>query len=104
MLLVITKFISMQKEYKTKEGQSLLDISIQLYGDHSYAFKLLQDNPTKIKCLDTVLLPGTTLVYEADETIVKSNLDQQDLVISTAYPQTQPMKSLSTAFNPTQFN
>lgn len=47
-------------EYRTESGQTIFDLSVQLYGNTSNAVKILQDNPTLAGF--GKLIPGGTVV------------------------------------------
>lgn len=49
------------KEIVVKNGQSLLDISVQEYGNVEGVFALVIDNTDKINAFSDVLIPGTKL-------------------------------------------
>jgi len=60
-------------EYRVNSKQSLVDLSIQLYGSTEYLYKLASENGLQI---DSDISPGTVLVYDDSigDLIVKNNI------------------------------
>lgn len=48
--------------YVTTNGQTIFDLSLQLYGDTSNAVKILSDNPA-LNSIAGVIPPGTVIEY-----------------------------------------
>jgi len=49
-------------EYTTESGQTIFDLSVQLYGNASNAVKLLSDNPT-LQGFGKLIPGGTVVTY-----------------------------------------
>lgn len=49
-------------EYKTTSGQTIFDLSLQLYGDQSNIVKILAEN-TQLASLTGLIPPGTIIKY-----------------------------------------
>ncbi|MCE7990441.1 MAG: hypothetical protein HEP71_00620 [Roseivirga sp.] len=59
----------MNKRYYTiYEGQSLLDVALELYGDIEGVITLIEDNP-ELSSLDDDLYPGQQLLIDSSKTI-----------------------------------
>lgn len=68
-------------QYVIKQKQSIYDVALELYGDSSYAVKLVNENPLLLD-LDNANIYGITVNY--DETIkptIKYNLVVSNFVI-----------------------
>lgn len=74
-------------KYTILEGQSIFDVALQLYGDISFVYKLIQDNPT-ITDIHYDYLKGLEVVYEptTDSNVVFFDTNQVN--INTDYPKT----------------
>mgnify|MGYP003624881500 CR=1 FL=1 len=48
--------------YKTTSGQTIWDLSNQLFGDSSHAIQILQENPT-LGTITSAITPGTVINY-----------------------------------------
>lgn len=68
--------LSAQKEVIVREGQSLTDLAIEHYGDVSYLFQLLEDNP-QLQAPDTEAMPGDLLLINRKLSDQKPNIDFQ---------------------------
>lgn len=76
-------------EYKTVSGQTIIDLSVLLYGNSSNFVKILQDNPG-LGTVTKQIPPGTVIQY--DETLgngVISFFDDKKIVPDTG--QTNPL-------------
>ena len=53
-------------KYITTSGQTVLDLSLQLYGDSSNAIKILNENPA-LNSIAGAIPPGTVIEYTPKE-------------------------------------
>lgn len=65
-----------------KEGQTIFDLSIQLYGDIKYIYKIISDNPT-ITHLQYAGLRGLEINYEEQKTDITENFKVNKITIAT---------------------
>lgn len=74
--------------YKIKEGQTLFDVALQLYGDVSAVYELVRLNPTTIPNILTTNLSGQTITYEEQLNEVSDRFKTTGEVITSRYPET----------------
>jgi hypothetical protein len=55
----------MTQTYTTYEGQNIIDLALQLYGNPQAFFMILDDNPTL--SLDEEIAAGTEVKYDTDK-------------------------------------
>ncbi|EAY29958.1 hypothetical protein M23134_05831 [Microscilla marina ATCC 23134] len=55
--------------YTTYEGQNIIDLALQLYGNPQTFFMLLDDNPTL--SLDQEIAAGTEVRYDPDKVDIR---------------------------------
>ncbi|WP_299466103.1 hypothetical protein [uncultured Microscilla sp.] len=55
--------------YTTYEGQNIIDLALQLYGNPQAFFMLLDDNPTL--SLDQEIAAGTEVRYDPDKVDIR---------------------------------
>ncbi|MEO6901542.1 MAG: hypothetical protein ABI241_00480 [Bacteroidia bacterium] len=67
------------------EGQSLLDLALQLYGDVSMVYKLIADN-SNLENVNQTTLTGLVINYEVQGNKITEYFVKEDLFISTKYP------------------
>jgi hypothetical protein len=92
----------MAKEYKIREGQSLTDVAIQLFGSTEKLAQLIYDNP-QLGSLENDNPAGLTVTYEdPEDTAVTDFLATERVTVSTLLP-AEITHSYSSAFNLTQF-
>jgi len=75
-------------EYRVKSGQSLYDVSIQLYGSTEFVLQLVQDNPQLAGGVNSNLESNTTLFYTKQNTTLTNYLDVNTLNLATTEPKT----------------
>lgn len=83
--------------YTIKQGQSIFDIALQLYGDVSKAIDLVKLNPTKISSLLEPKLAGKTIEYEVQTNETAKYFANK--VLTTRYPEINALSSFSSAFS-----
>ncbi|WP_299459324.1 hypothetical protein [uncultured Microscilla sp.] len=59
----------MMQVYTTYEGQNIIDLALQLYGNPQAFFMLLDDNPTL--SLDQEIAAGTEVRYDPDKVDIR---------------------------------
>ncbi|WP_045113336.1 hypothetical protein [Microscilla marina] len=59
----------MMQVYTTYEGQNIIDLALQLYGNPQTFFMLLDDNPTL--SLDQEIAAGTEVRYDPDKVDIR---------------------------------
>lgn len=72
--------------YKVKSGQSLYDVSIQLYGDTSHILDLVKLNPTLD--INSGLVANQVIYYEKQNTVLTNYLATNSLNLATREPRT----------------
>lgn len=77
----------MPSEYKVIDGQSLLDVSLQCYGNIDQVYRLIEENLAVIpNGLETELAGGTILVINEEHMVneyVVSQLVLNGIVVAT---------------------
>ena len=71
------------KTIKIKEGQTIFDVSLQLYGSIEYVYKIIADNP-EITNLQYTALRGLTISYDEQKTSLTENFRTESITIVTA--------------------
>lgn len=75
----------MANKYVTiKDGQTIFDLSLQLYGSLEYVYTILQDSPSIVDIHST--LTGLTIQYEEQNTDLTKYFSTNNKSISTNYP------------------
>lgn len=67
------------------DGQTILDISLQLYGSIEYVYKIIEDNP-QITNIHYPNLKGMTISYEEQGFDLTNYFKTNEISISTEYP------------------
>ena len=73
-------------EYRIKSGQSLYDVSVQLYGDTSHVLDILTLNPTLTT--NSNLEANTLINYDKQNTTLTNYLNTNTLNLATTEPRT----------------
>ena len=73
--------------YKVKQGQTLFDLALQLYGDVTKVFEIIALNPVIIPNILTRNLSGLTINYEPQNNDVATEFRKNGETISTQYPE-----------------
>lgn len=73
--------------YTIKQGQTLFDVALQLYGDVTKVYELVRLNPTTIPNVLTRGLPGLTINYEVQTNEVARDFSTNGATISTQFPE-----------------
>lgn len=73
----------MQSEYKVRDGQSICDLAIQLYGTVMGIAKILQDNTSVLSSLDTELESGMIIRYDPTINNITTRIAQQGQIVNT---------------------
>jgi hypothetical protein len=68
-----------------KEGQTLFDIALQLYGDVSKVYQVIADNP-EIESVNTKEIAGFEVKYTVQGNKVTEYYKKENLSITTGYP------------------
>lgn len=74
-------------KYIIREGQSIFDVAIQLYGDISYIYKIIEDNPT-ITDIHYENLRDLEVVYDVTSESKVKYFETNLININTDYPKT----------------
>ncbi len=83
--------------YTIKQGQSIFDLALQLYGDSSKAIELIKLNPDTISSLLERKLTGKVIEYEVQNNDVAKLFKNK--ILTTQYPETNNGASYSSAFS-----
>jgi hypothetical protein len=86
-------------QYRVKSGQSLFDVSIQLYGSTEFVLQLVQDNPQLVEGVNSNLESNTLLNYTKQNTTLTNFLDVNTLNLATTEPRTIPGASYSNDYS-----
>ncbi len=89
----------MSKRYYTIcEGQSMLDVALEVYGDIDGVFALIEDNP-ELSSLDDELYPGQQLLIdsanEANEDVARYYAEEDIRLNSRAVAGEAPVEDLT---------
>lgn len=76
----------MIKVVTIKEGQTLFDLALQLYGDVSKVYQIIADNPTVIESVNSKELTGLEIKYTVQGNKVTEYFLKENLSITTGYP------------------
>ena len=88
-------------QYTIREGQTILDVALQLYGDASKVVTLCQKNPVKLPNVLTKTLTNVTIEYDIQNTEVTKYFATNAINISTKFPEiTSGAKTWAAAFSP----
>ena len=88
------------EEYRVKSGQSLYDVSIQLYGNTEFVLELVQNNPTLLEeGVNSNLSSNTILLYDKQNTTLTNFLSVNTLNLATTEPRTIPGASYSNDYS-----
>lgn len=88
-------------QYTIREGQTILDVALQLYGDASKVVALCQKNPVKLPNVLTKTLTNVTIDYDIQDNDVTKYYATNQTIVSTRYPEiTSGAKTWATAFSP----
>lgn len=74
--------------YKIREGQTLFDVALQLYGDATKVYELVRLNPTIIPNILATNLSGQTITYEEQTNEVADRFKTTGEIITTRFPET----------------
>lgn len=70
------------KTIKIKEGQTIFDVSMQLYGSIEYVWKIIEDNPA-ITHLQYNGIKGLTIIYTEQKTSLTEHFRVNSTTIVT---------------------
>jgi hypothetical protein len=74
--------IVQQKQITIREQQNIFDLSVQLYGDASYIFKILQDNPI-FDNINNAGLVGQHAKYDEQNLSITTYFKNNEIFITT---------------------
>lgn len=86
------------KSVTLKDGQTLFDISLQLYGSIEYVYKIIEDNPT-ITNIHYPNLTGLSITYEEQGFDLTKYFKTNEISITTGYPEINTGHSFDESFN-----
>lgn len=75
------------KTYMVRQGQTVFDLALQLYGDVSRVLDLCLLNPTTIPNVLTRNISGLTINYEEQNNDVTTEYAKNGTIITTQYPE-----------------
>jgi hypothetical protein len=91
----------MTRTYTIREGQTLFDIALQLYGDATKAIEICKLNPDVVPNLLSTNIKGLTIEYEEQSNEVARYFATNNITISTKYPLTSSsVGGFSAGFGP----
>jgi predicted nuclease of predicted toxin-antitoxin system len=85
--------------YTIKEGQTIFDVVLQLYGDMDKMYEFIQLNPTKIASILERNLVGKEVEYEVQDNEIANYYKNNNIIIATKYPQFNTLSAFSSAFS-----
>ena len=83
--------------YKARDGQTIFDLSMQLYGNLTSALRIVQDNLTILENLNSPIVAGMEINF-TKQNIPLTNL-LENVAISTTYPQIIGTGAFSNGFS-----
>lgn len=86
--------------YVIKEGQTIFDVTLQLYGSVSRVYDFIKLNPTKIANILERDLVGKEVEYEVQDNETANFYKDNNIIIATKYPQFNTLSDFSSAFDP----
>lgn len=88
----------MTKTVTVLDGQTIFDLSLQLYGSVEFVYKIIQDNPT-ITDIHYQGLKGMSIVYDIQDGDITNFFSVNNINISTDYPIINDVRSFDDSFN-----
>ena len=85
--------------YTIKEGQTIFDVTLQLYGDVSKVYELIKLNPTQIGSILERNLMGKTITYDIQDNDIANYFSTNSIIIATEYPRFNTLSPFSSAFS-----
>lgn len=73
--------------YKIRQGQTLFDLAVQLYGDVSKVYEIIKLNPTTIPNILTRNLSGLTINYDLQNNEVANRFATDGTILTSQYPE-----------------
>ena len=89
----------MIKTVKIREGQSLFDLALQLYGDATKVIDLCKLNPYTIPSVMTNNITGFTINYEVQDNQVANYFSTNNTILTSRYPEIRTGKAFGTGFS-----
>lgn len=86
------------KTVTVKEGQTIFDLSLQLYGDVSKIYDLIKLNP-KIENITYNNLTGMVILYDDFKTETTEYFKTNQITISTRFPEYTTGESFDDSFS-----
>lgn len=87
-----------QKTVTIKDGQTLFDLALQLYGDVSKVYELIDLN-SSIDNITSNNLQGLAIVYEDPKNEVSEFFNSNQITASTRYPEIITGESFDDSFD-----
>lgn len=87
------------KSVTVKDGQTLYDLSLQLYGDVSKVFELITLNPDTIPNVLTNNLQGKTIYYEETLNDTTNYFIKNGIIVASKYPEIITGSAFSNGFS-----
>ncbi len=85
--------------YTIKEGQTIFDVALQLYGDVSSVYTIIKDNPTQLASILERNLPGKVIEYTIQDNVIANYFSTNSITIATEYPRFNTLSPFSSAFS-----
>jgi hypothetical protein len=82
--------VEVKNIYIVKEGQTIFDIALTLYGNVEKAYQIMQDNIESIPYINQKIRAGTLLTFNtdnADDFVLIDYLIKNNVVMNTYYPE-----------------
>jgi hypothetical protein len=75
------------KSVTLKQGQTIFDLALQVLGDSSKVYEIIQMNPT-IENINSNNLEGTIIYYNETNNDITDYYKVNNITVSTRYPET----------------
>ena len=85
--------------YTIKEGQTIFDVALQLYGDVSEVYTIIKANPTQLTSILDRNLPGKIIEYTIQDNPIANYFSTNQITIATEYPRFNTLSPFSTAYS-----
>ena len=76
------------QEYRVTSGQSLFDVSIQLYGDSSHVLDIINNNPQLFLTINSNLESNSIIKYNDQNNTITNYFATNNLKLVTSDPKT----------------
>ena len=93
--------VAVKNIYQIREGQTIFDIALTLYGNLEKVYQIIQDNIESIPYINQRIMAGTTLSFnpdEIDDFVLTDYLIKNNVIMNTSYPEINNGSGFTTGF------